>query len=61
MKPRWMIKLPEPMRESEIHSLTCDEPPCVRAKLLFAIQKFLQQVLTNSVWNRKDILLGNLN
>ena len=48
MKPRWMIKLPEPMRESEIHSLTCDEPPCVRAKLVFAIQNFLQHVLTNS-------------
>merc|ERR1712226_852913 len=32
MKPRWMIKLPEPMRQSAIQNLTCEEPPCEKQK-----------------------------
>lgn len=32
MKPRWMIKLPEPMRQSAIQNMTCEEPPCEKQK-----------------------------
>ena len=45
MKPRWMIKLPDPMRQSAIQNLTCEEPPCVsRFSIIFIVFPNLSKI-----------------
>ena len=48
MKPRWMIKLPEPMRQSAIQNMTCEEPPCV-SKFIVILILFLNLSKNNKI------------